>query len=191
MQSQFLKVIEEKSFRRIGDVKLRKSDFRLICATTKDLQNELQQGRFRNELYFRIHVFLIFIPPLRERPEDIPGLVHHILKTLGVFVTDISPEVMQLLKAYPWPGNIRELRNVMERALLLSQGEPLTPQHFPGLESAKFVHDYLYPTQGIHKKEELHVMSVLKSYNGDIKKAAEALGISRATLYRKLKKIKK
>jgi len=107
VQSQFLKVIEEKSFRRIGDVKLRKSDFRLICATTKDLQNEIQQGRFRNELYFRIHVFPIFIPPLRERPEDIPGLVHHILKTLGVFVTDISPEVMQLLKAYHWPGNIR------------------------------------------------------------------------------------
>lgn len=191
VQSQFLKVIEEKSFRRIGDVKLRKSDFRLICATTKDLQNELQQGRFRNELYFRIHVFPIFIPPLRERPEDIPGLVHHILKTLGVFVTDISPEVMQLLKVYPWHGNIRELRNVMERALLLSQRKPLTAEHFPGLESATFVQDYLYPTQGIHKKEESHIVYVLKSFNGDIKKTAEALGISRATLYRKLKKIKK
>lgn len=189
VQSQFLKVIEEKSFRRIGDVKMRRSDFRLISATNKDLQNEIQQGRFRNELYFRIDVFPIFIQPLRERPEDIPGLVHHILKTLGVFVTDISPEVMQLLKAYPWPGNIRELRNVMERALLLSGGKPITPEHFPGLESAKFVQDYLYPTQGIHKKEELHIMSVLKSYNGDINKTAEALGISRATLYRKLKKM--
>jgi len=190
VQAQFLNVIEEKSFRRIGDVKLRKSDFRLISATNKDLQNEIQKGRFRNELYFRIHIFPIFIPPLRERPEDISGLVRHILKTLRASVTEISPEVMELLKAYPWPGNIRELRNILERALLLSGGKPLTPEHFPGLESATFVQNYLYPTQGIHKKEESHIMSVLKSFNGDINKTAEALGISRATLYRKLKKIR-
>ena len=191
VQAQFLNVIEEKSFRRIGDVKLRKSDFRLICATNKDLQNEIQQGRFRKELYFRTHVFPILIPPLRERPEDISGLVRHILKTLRASITEISPEVMQLLKAYPWPGNIRELRNILERALLLSEGKPLTPEHFPGLESAAFIQDYLYPTrQGTHNNEELHIMSVLKSFNGDINKTAEALGISRATLYRKLKKIK-
>lgn len=190
VQSQFLKVIEGKSFRRIGDVKMRKSDFRLISATNKDLQNEIQQGRFRNELYFRIHVFPIFIPPLRERPEDIPGLVRHILEIIGASVTEISPEGMQFLKAYPWPGNIRELRNILERALLLSQGKPLTPEHFPGLESATFAQDYLYSTLSIHKKEELNVMSVLKSFDGDINKTAEALGISRATLYRKLKKIK-
>lgn len=189
IQPQFLKVLEEKCFRRLGDVKLRKSDFRLICATNKDLQDEIQLGRFRKDLYFRINVFPIFIPPLRENPEDIQGLAHNILKKIGKSVEDVSPEVMQLLKTYSWPGNIRELSNILERALILSQGKPLTQENFPGLNLARVLPDSK-ELQFLHTIEKDHIVSVLNSFGGDVKKTANVLGISRSTLYRKLKKIR-
>jgi DNA-binding NtrC family response regulator len=190
VQAQFLKVIEEKKFRRLGDVKPRKSDFRLICATHKDLQNEVGQERFRKELYFRIHVFPIILPSLRERPEDIPGLVAHLLTTLGGSPV-VSPEVLGLLTAYPWPGNIRELRNVLERACLLSRGNPLAPAHFPGLGGLAISHGSVLHTPAFGDRETLRLTSLLKEFGGDKIKTAQAMGISRASLYRKLKKMNK
>ncbi|MBI5604498.1 MAG: sigma-54-dependent Fis family transcriptional regulator [Deltaproteobacteria bacterium] len=187
VQAQFLKVIEEKTFRRLGDVKPRRSDFRLICATHKDLQEEIAHDRFRKELYFRIHVFPIMLPPLRERPEDIPDLVSHILATFGASGTRVSPEVLGLLITYPWPGNIRELRNVLERACLLAKGKPLEPIHFPGLEIPASGPESRKKDQSANQLRISQIRSLLKEFSGDKNKTAQALGVSRATLYRRLK----
>jgi DNA-binding NtrC family response regulator len=191
VQAQFLKVIEEKQFRRLGEVKTRKSDFRLICATNRDLLDETRKGAFRKDLYFRINVLPIIIPPLRERPEDIPGLVRHVLENMGFPAVEITPEVMELLKEYPWPGNIRELRNVLERALLLSHGQPLTIVHFYGLDPAYNLDIPAVISPGKYSEiEESHIRTVLKCFQGNTIKASKALGMSRATLYRKLKKFR-
>lgn len=190
VQAQFLKVIEEKTFRRLGDVKSRRSDFRLLCATHKDLQEETTQGRFRKEFYYRLHVFPIRLPALRERPEDIPGLVAHLLETLGMSYAQVSPEVLGLLTGYPWPGNIRELRNVLERAGILSGGKPLEQIHFPGLEVSVSSRSLSASRLSPDGPGASQIETLLREFGGDIPKTAQALGISRATLYRKLKKLK-
>ena len=188
VQAEFLKVIEDKQYRRLGEDKVRKSDFRLICSTNKDLFEETRQGRFRQDLYFRIHVFPIRLPPLRKRLEDLYSLIKHILKTLGKPDVDISDQTLELLSKYPWPGNIREMKNVLERALLLARGATLSADHFPGL-------GILYPVakrkeiaMDLKDLEKVHIWEVINRFGGDKVKAAEVLGISRATLYRKLKK---
>jgi DNA-binding NtrC family response regulator len=190
VQAQFLKVIEEKSFRRVGDVKTRRSDFRLITATNKDLDAQTGSGRFRSDLFFRINVFPILLPPLRERVEDLDGLVSHILAGLRSPFPEVSSEVMGLLKSYPWPGNVRELRNVLERALLISRGRPLEPMHFPGLDSSiQPSAANISSSGGLAAVEGAYIKSVIKKSGGDMRKAAVELKMSRATLYRKLKKI--
>lgn len=191
VQAQFLKVIEEKQFRRLGEVKTRKSDFRLICATNRDLLDETRKGTVRKDLYFRINVLPVIIPPLRERPEDIPGLVRHVLENMGVPAVEITPDVLELLREYSWPGNIRELRNVLERALILSHGQPLTIDHFYGLDPAYNLQIPAVITPGKYSDiEESHIRTVLKRFQGNTVKASKALGMSRATLYRKLKKFR-
>lgn len=197
VQAQLLKTIEEKSFRRVGENKLRKSDFRLICATNRDLLQATEDGAFRKDLYYRICVFPITVPPLREREQDIRGFASHFLNEFGYVHGPLCDEVMQLLLAYDWPGNIRELRNMLERALLLSQGSPLAPQHFPGLEpttgswsSSSTSPDRSSDSARQHKNlsevEKEHLQAIVNQYNGDKKKASEAMGISLSTLYRKL-----
>jgi len=187
LQAAFLKVLEEKVFRRLGEVRLRRSDFRLICATHQDLEALIETGRFRRDLFYRINVFPIVLPPLRERVEDIPPLVEHLLRTLGAPHPHVSPEVLRLLTAYPWPGNIRELRNVLERALLLARGEPLRPEHFPGLTAPRRLPR---PASPVEPLETGRVMEVLRQVGGNKKEAARRLGISRATLYRHLRRMK-
>ena len=190
VQAQFLKVVEEKRFRRLGEVKERASDFRLICATNRDLQGAADHGQFRRDLYFRINVFAIALPPLRERREDIAGLVHHLIQTFSATNVAVSDEGMQLLETYRWPGNVRELRNVLERAIILARGLPLSPAHFPGLETPDVASEDTAGDMDLGKHEEAHIRRVLDQFNGDTKKAAEALGISRAAVYRKLKKLR-
>ena len=192
VQAQFLKVIEEKSFRRLGDVRTRRSNFRLIAATNKDLAAQTAAGHFRSDLFFRINVFPIGLPSLRERVEDLDGLASHILASLRAPLREVSPAVMKLLKSYRWPGNVRELRNVLERALLISQGQPLRPEHFPGLgASGKPPAANVTAVSGLAAVEEAYIKSVVETSGGDIRKAAAALNVSRATLYRKLKRIRK
>ncbi|MBP7830305.1 MAG: sigma-54-dependent Fis family transcriptional regulator [Kiritimatiellae bacterium] len=190
VQASFLKVIEERQFRRVGEVKVRRSDFRLICATNHDLQRQCEQGRFRKDLYFRINVFPIEVPPLRELRDDIPGLVRHLGRELAGRDLELAAGVMPLLAEYDWPGNIRELRNVLERAWLLSGGGELKPEHFPGLR---------YPDGGrpalaagsldLNRAEKEKIREALRRYDGNVERAAEALGLSRATLYRRLKSL--
>lgn len=192
VQTQLLKTIEEKSFRRIGENQVRKSDFRLICATNRDLLKETESGKFRNDLYFRICVFPVRIPPLRERKEDIPGLCEQLLKNFDYPHLPLSNPVLQLLVGYPWPGNIRELRNMLERAFLLARGQEITPVHFPGLSAVSAA----LPQEGngfalinLDEMEKIHIQKVLEHCAGDKYKASEILGISLSSLYRKLGKV--
>jgi DNA-binding NtrC family response regulator len=192
VQTQLLKTIEERSFRRIGENQLRKSDFRLVCATNKDLLKETESGRFRNDLYYRICVFPIRMPSLREREEDIPGLAEQLLKSFDYPHLPLSPKVVRLLTDYAWPGNIRELRNMLERACLLSRGQELAPEHFPGLGLQAPAHalgDDGASLVSLDEMEKMHIRKVLEHCKGDKYRATEVLGISLSSLYRKLSKI--
>ncbi len=190
VQAQLLKTIEEKSYRRIGENRLRTSDFRLICATNRNLTEASNNGSFRKDLYYRICIFPITLPALRERKEDLPGLIKHILASYGYTKLPVNPQVIKLLTDYQWPGNIRELRNMLERALLLSQGESLDPSHFPGME--KTFTKELPGTNEIWNLDEIeknHILQALKHFGGDKYETSNALGISLSSLYRKIDKI--
>lgn len=190
VQAEFLKVIEEKQFRRLGEVVVRYSEFRLICSSNRDLLKISGDGGFRRDLFFRINVFPIQIPPLRARREDILPLAEILLQTMGSSAEQLSPEAKQLLVDYSWPGNIRELKNSLERAILLSRNSRLTPRHFSGLTGAQMVSESSDSALSLDAMEKRHISDVLENCNGDMRAASESLGISLATLYRKLKKTK-
>jgi transcriptional regulator with PAS, ATPase and Fis domain len=182
-QAQLLKAIEEKTFRRVGENALRGSNFKLICATNRDLKAETKD--FRRDLFFRINVFPIKLLPLRKRMEDIPGLVEYFLTNSGYEQFPLESDLSRLLVDYPWPGNTRELKNVLERALLLAQGEPLT---------VSFFSDLVVEVTNVQSKrlagiEDVHILKVLEEFNGNKSKTCEALGLSISSLYRRLAKI--
>ncbi len=180
VQAQLLKTIEEKSFRRLGETVLRKSNFRLLCASNRDLKAETKE--FRRDLYFRICTFPIKMPPLRQQKIEIAGLAEYFLTNAGYAHFPLEFAVQQLLAAYAWPGNTRELKNVLERALLLAQGKPLAPIHFPDL-SVELSHEEL---QDLDTAGDAHILQVLEELNGDKRKVAKALGLSISSLYRRL-----
>jgi DNA-binding NtrC family response regulator len=190
VQAEFLNVIEERNYRRLGEVSLRRSEFRLICSTNRDLLDDNRDSSFRKDLFYRINVFPIKIPPLRERMEDLEGLANFLLDSLGHGDWEIGPEVMKMLNAYNWPGNVRELKNILERAVLLARGGELKPAHFIGLSAERVINTSANgEVMNLEAMEGIHIKSVMDSFNGDARQAAEALGVSLATLYRKLKKI--
>ncbi|MEO7590665.1 MAG: sigma 54-interacting transcriptional regulator, partial [Byssovorax sp.] len=193
IQSRFLDVIEARRYRRLGDSRERRSDFRLVCATNRNLDGDVESGLFRRDLFYRINVFPIAMPPLRERLEDLGPLVQHVMAALGEPERSVRPEAYALLLGYRWPGNIRELRNVLERALLLSGRAPIGPEHFPGLEAtgaadATPADGGVFPFPGGDGSEldADRIASALRLTKGNKTRAAELLGISRATLYRKI-----
>jgi transcriptional regulator with PAS, ATPase and Fis domain len=191
VQAQFLKVIEEKTYRRLGETHSRRSDFRLICATNRDLQEDVKQGRFRSDLFFRINLFPVSLPPLRERPDDLPELAAHFLGLVGRPDQTVPDDVMGLLKLYAWPGNVRELRNVVERAVILSRGGALRSEHFPGIgQAGTGSAPAARKPKGLKDLEKEYLQSLIAESGGDMKKVAEALDVSRATLYRRLKDIR-
>jgi transcriptional regulator with PAS, ATPase and Fis domain len=187
VQAQFLKVLEDKSYRRLGDVKLFKSDFRLICATNRDIEAMVKQGVFRQDLMYRINLMVIHLPPLRERKPELPEIVSHLLQQLGSPENVVSDEVMTILRSYSWPGNIRELKNVLERALLLTpRGAMLRAAHFSSLGNSRT--PPASPGRNtVQEVEGAHIKTVLEQVGGDVSRAAKILNISRATLYRRLK----
>ncbi len=187
VQAQFLKVLEEKTYRRLGDTKRRKSDFRLICATNRLIEDEIGAGHFRRDLYYRINILELHVPPLRERPEDIPDLIRYILANNHAAKADITDDAMQCLQSYLWPGNVRELKNVLERATLLAPGALLTCEHFSWLQTPPQQPISNSQIKTLGELEQEHIRNVLALCNEDVSKAAKQLGISRATLYRKLK----
>ena len=135
MQSKLLRVIQEREFTPVGGTKLKKVDIRLIAATNKDLQEKIKDGTFREDLFYRLNIVPIHLPPLRERQEDISILAQHFLikycQEMGKDPKRISPAVMEMLRRYSWPGNIRELENIVERAVIMSDEEEILPRHFP------------------------------------------------------------
>ncbi|MBN1983177.1 MAG: sigma-54-dependent Fis family transcriptional regulator [Chitinivibrionales bacterium] len=187
VQAQLLKTIEEKTFRRIGENSLRKSDFRLICATNHDLLKACDTGKFRSDLYYRICVFPIQLQPLRSRTDDIMDLADHIAHKLGYQHENLPDGIRLLLLHYKWPGNIRELRNVFERALLLAEGQQLSPEHFQGLPKMPGQQkNEPFILQKLRHKEKEYIFEVLQACSGDKAKTSKVLGISLATLYRKI-----
>jgi two-component system, NtrC family, response regulator AtoC len=135
MQSKLLRVLQEKEFERVGGKETLKVDVRIVAATNKDLKKEVEEKRFREDLFYRLNVVPIFVPPLRDRIEDIPLLTNHFLKELNLLFqkdfSSISPEALACFMNYQWPGNVRELRNVLEKAVLLGDGKVITINHLP------------------------------------------------------------
>ena len=192
IQPKLLKVLEEKRFRRVGDVRDRQVDVRLIAATHQDLGQFVREKKFRDDLYFRISTIPLSFPPLRERIEDIPTVAQYLLNKVSVDLGRgeliLDEDCIRALQAYSWPGNIRELRNVIERAVLLSDQHCITIKdlHFDGHGSvgAPFLDSRLT----LLELEKQHIERVLQEEHGKVEKAAKRLGIPRSSLYQKIKK---
>ena len=187
IQAKLLTVIEEKVFRRLGENKERKVEFRVICATNKNILEELKAGRFREDLYYRLSSWIIKVPPLRERVEDIPHLAEIFIETyneeFGKDIKGLSPEALEVFLKYPWPGNIRELRNIIERAVLLAKGSRIEVED---LDSNLFKSQRESLSLKVEQKklEFERVKEALTLTGGNVSKAARYLGIRREQLYR-------
>ncbi|MBW7908124.1 MAG: sigma-54-dependent Fis family transcriptional regulator [Kiritimatiellae bacterium] len=191
LQVKILRVLEERRFERVGGQETIDVDVRLVAATNRDLKKKVEEGTFREDLFYRLDVVAIRLPPLRERVGDLPLLVDHFISVFaeenGKKIVGITPEAMQALGGYEWPGNVRELRNMVERMVVLARGEKLTlrdvPLHVRGELDAG-------PARGgalsLEANEKQMIVRALKASGGNVTKAAAELGISRRTLHRKL-----
>ncbi len=190
MQVELLRIIETKKFSRVGGNEIITSDFRVIAATNEPLEDLVKQGKFREDLYYRLNVFSLFIPPLRERKKDIPTLAHHFLKKYGSAmnknITKISDEAMDFLNNFEWPGNVRELENAIERAVVVGKTDSIELSDLPFL--AKQIPETEYGALSLSDVEKKHIEKILIRNNWNINRSAEILGIERATLYNKISK---
>ncbi len=199
-QTKLLRIIEERVFERVGEIKTRKSSARIITATNLDLREESKKGNFREDLYYRLNVVNLELPPLRSRKEDIPFLIHHFITKTSIKyrkkIEKIDNEAFHLLCSYQWPGNIRELENTIERLVIFSTGNTINHTDIPEyiiekLEQSKTMNsktDDQSLSKAIEEHEKLHIMKVLEMTKGNRYEAAKILNVSRATLYNKLKK---
>ena len=187
LQAKLLRVIENGEFIKLGDVKTTKVNVRIIAATHRDLSKMVEDGAFREDLYYRLNVFSISLPALREHTEDIPALANHFLAYYAAKesrpVLHIQKEAMELLQRHNWKGNIRELRNVLERATIMAEGDTIMPEHLP--------FDIQKQNKGsasltLASVEKDHIQKVLRYTNGNKTKTAVLLGIGLTTLYRKM-----
>jgi two-component system response regulator AtoC len=192
IQVHLLRVLEEREFTRVGGNELIKVDVRLVSATNRDLQVALRDNKFREDLYYRLNVVTIDLPPLRERTEDILLLAEHFLKKFTIEnmkkVTGFSKEVTEFLFKYPWPGNVRELENTIERAVILAQEEVIQLKDLLQKNSPLVISSPADYT--LREVETRHIQDVLNDTGGNYSHAAKILGISRVTLYNKVKKYK-
>ncbi len=197
LQVKLLRVLQEKEIERIGGKATIKVDVRIIAATNRNLEKEIAEGRFRLDLYYRLHVFPIVLPPLRARKEDIPVLAQHFLsqysRKIGKNVTEISPKVIRELIAYEWPGNVRELEHLIERSILLTTDKVIKEIYLPtGMQKIVARVPEEAPIKTMEENERDHILAVLKKCNGKIwgaGGAAELLGVPPTTLNSKLKKL--
>jgi DNA-binding NtrC family response regulator len=208
VQAKLLTVMEDKRFRRLGDVREYAVDVRLIAATNKDLAMLVQQGNFRRDLYFRVNTLPLMVPPLRERPEDIPLLTEQLLgrivAELGRFPVSLTVAAKKALRQYEWPGNIRELQNVLERTVIISSSEiidatDLRFDRITGIDYPKVTEQMLAPAAAtglnvrldeltLEQMEQFHIENVLRLTKGHVGRAAQILGVPRSTLYTKVKR---
>jgi len=184
-QVKLLRVLEEKSFYRVGGEELVRVDARIIAATNTDLEEKVKQNLFREDLFYRLKVFQIHAPPLREHRDDIPELAAFLLRCMAGNEVAVSPEGIARLKGHGWPGNVRELRNVLERELILSEGGPLELESLAGADGRRPVS--LGSEATLDQLARAHIVGVLRSAGWNKKLAAKILGISRPTLYDKIK----
>lgn len=207
-QAKLLRILQEGEFERLGGNQTIKINIRLICATNKNLTSEIKEKRFREDLFYRINVVKIELPPLRERPEDIPILADYFLKSLKTRIptpaVKFHNEVIRLFLNYPWFGNIRELHNVIERALVFCKSEEVFPEHLPieiletsypdkitNSEKCSNDSETKYDDLSLYEAEKRHILKILALAEGNKQKAAELLKISRTTLYEKIKQFEK
>jgi DNA-binding NtrC family response regulator len=187
-QTDLLRVLQEKEIVRVGGNQQIKVDFRCIAATNKNLEGLVKAGTFRPDLYYRLHVFCIDLPPLRDRREDIPLLVAHFLNKFCMMtsrpVPQISSEALQVLMNHEWPGNVRELENAVERALVVSRGAEIRPADF----SFQFQTDGMPTGRTLEDVERVHIERVLRETEHNLSRAARILDIDRTTLYNKLRR---
>jgi len=188
-QVGLLRVLQQKEISRLGSEKTTKVDVRILAATNRDLKQAIQEERFREDLYYRLNVISIHIPPLRERTEDIPLLVETFVRKFCAEMNKeekkVGPSALKILMDYDWPGNVRELENVIERALVIGQGREILPDDLP------FSKGVLRPTElpkSLKLMEKIHIERILKENDWNISKAARELEIDRQTLYNKMQK---
>ena len=189
LQTTFLRVLQEQQFERVGGTRTITVDVRVIAATNRDLMSSIEEKTFREDLYYRLNVFSIHIPPLRQRKEDIEPLTEYFLKKLstrgGNAAKTITAQVKQIFSQYKWPGNIRELQNAIERALIVSRTDEIQPQDLP---VQLMQSDSPSPSSTtLAEMEKLVILEILSKYQGDRRKAADQLGISLRTLQSRLK----
>jgi DNA-binding NtrC family response regulator len=205
MQVKLLRVLQEKSFERVGGVRTLNVDVRLIAATNRNLEKEVKEGRFRNDLFYRLNVVPLELPPLRERPEDIPRLIAFFLKKMGDRMKKdppmLQPETLELLVQYPWPGNIRQLENVIERVMVLNGGGAVTPDQLPEeileFEEQKFVERQAISAGSLkelvkdatRRIEKKAIEEALQETQNNVTQAARRLNISRKGLQLKMKEL--
>ena len=188
-------MLEKKQFERVGDSRTTQVDVRLICATNRNLKQMISDGTFREDLYYRINVVSLRLPPLRERDEDIPLLVRHFIekynRETGKQVGKVHPDTMDILIDYAWPGNVRELENAIGHAFVHCRGDIILPEHLPqdiseagpaGTENA------LKMLESLEDVEKAAITEMLKRCKGNRSRAAKRLGIGRSSLWRKIKK---
>jgi two-component system, NtrC family, response regulator HydG len=193
LQAKLLRVLEEGRLRRLGGKTEIEVDVRVLCATNRDLKAEIRGGRFREDLFFRLNVFQIALPALRERREDVPMLVQHFVEKFnqdsGKHVSGVHPQAMEVLRAYDWPGNIRELKNAVERAVILCDGELITRDHLPpdmaGMGPERHVFRIAYGLT-LDAVEKEYILGSLQRNANNKARTAEILGVSEKTLYNKL-----
>ena len=187
MQVELLRVLETKSFIRVGGNKEISSDFRVICATNRDLKSMVEKGTFREDLYYRLNVMNIHVPPLRERVEDIPLLVEYFIRkycaSMNKPLITIDPPVLKRISGYQFPGNIRELENMIERAIVVGNGKKIVLKDLPfekdGVDSN---------VESLDDFEKAFILQILNKYSWNISRTAHALKVDRVTLYNKIKK---
>ena len=198
LQAKLLRFLEEKSFKRVGGTTDLKMDVRVVAATNRNLEEEVRQGRFREDLYYRLNVLPVVLPPLRQRPEDIPALTNHYVDAFNTEfrkkIGRVAPEAMERLKQYGWPGNVRELRNAVERAMLLTEGAELTLDDFPlgGGPRGRLGDKVELPAGGIDldELERSLVMQALERSGWNQTKAAALLGLNRDQIRYRIDKFK-
>ena len=187
MQIELLRVLESKSFVRVGGNREITSDFRVICATNKDLESMVRSGTFREDLYYRLNVVNIRIPPLRERLEDIPLLVSHFIRkyclSMNRELISIEPAALRHLENFEYPGNVRELENMIERAIVIGNGKEIRLKDLPMCREAM-----ADSVESLEELERKHISRILDKYGWNISRASRALNVDRATLYNKIKK---
>ena len=197
IQVKLLRVLQEKEIERVGGEGPIKVDVRIVAATNRDLPKMVEEGKFREDLFYRLHVIPIYLPPLRERKEDIPELVRHFLRKkcaqLGRKVPEVDPKALELLMEYDWPGNVRELENVLERAIVLCEGDRIGPSDLPLLVEREG--DVLRVPEGevplpemLESLERQLIERALEKARGVKAEAARILGIKTSTLYYKMEK---